>query len=314
MIILLAGSSFAPLYAADDARALPHFIMGGIFETWEELDQAIAEYKQALSHDQESAVLHFRLACVFIKKKEFDNAVKELKLAVDYDPELLESYFLLTLVYSLQNKYDLATAEYENFLTHATKLDPNNIELYKKLGQIYFEQNNLVSAEKVYRTIVGLSPQDTRARLLLGVIYEKQDRIEEAIEEFETVISVDADNHIALNALGYLFAERGINLDRAEIMIKKALEFQPDNAAYLDSLGWVYFRKGLIEEALRKLKQAVGLLDDPVIFNHLGEVYFSKGDLDRAENNWQRSLKLDASQKEIKIRIEELRKIRSKEE
>ena len=311
LILLIAGSDTIA-YGANYSRALSHFIMAGVFETWEELDEAIPEYKQALKLDPHSAILHFRLACVYIKKKDFDNAIKELKLTVDYDPELLESYFLLTLIYSLQNKYDLATGEYEKFLTHATKLDPHNIELYKRLGEIYFEQNNLESAEKVYRTIVDLSPQDMRARLLLGVIYERLDRIEEAIKEFETVISVDADNHIALNALGYLFAEKGINLDRAEVMIKKALEFQPDNGAYLDSLGWVYFRKGLIEEALKKLKRASGLSEDPVIFNHLGEVYFSGGDLDNAEESWRRSLEIDDSQGSIKQKINNLKRLKSR--
>jgi tetratricopeptide (TPR) repeat protein len=151
-----------------------------------------------------------------------------------------------------------------------------------------------------------------RARLLLGVIYERQDRIEEAIEEFEAVIRADADNHIALNALGYLFAEKGINLDRAELMIKKALEFQPDNGAYLDSLGWVYFRKGLIEKALTKLKRASGLLEDPVIFNHLGDVYFSKDDLDNAEENWKKSFEIDSSQRNIKQKIDNLKRLKSR--
>ncbi|MCM8780784.1 MAG: hypothetical protein NC908_02535, partial [Candidatus Omnitrophica bacterium] len=89
----------------------------------------------------------------------------------------------------------------------------------------------------------------------------------------------------------------------AETMIRKALEIEPNNGAYIDSLGWFYFKKGRYEEALRELKKAVSFLDDPVIYEHLGDTYFIMGDKENAKLNWQRSLNLDPQQIKVKEKL-----------
>ncbi len=86
-------------------------------------------------------------------------------------------------------------------------------------------------------------------------------------------------------------------------MIRKALESDPENPAYIDSLGWFYFKKGKFREALNELIRAVSLLEDPVIYEHLGDVYFKINDLDNARFNWQKSLNLDPEQKGIKDKL-----------
>lgn len=304
--LILSRVVFARDYDQKASRAMSHYLMAGVYETQEEFDKAVSEYKRALSLDYTNAIVHLRLGSVYIKMKEFDSAIKELNLAIKYDPDILESYFLLTLIYSMQNKHDLAVKEYEKFLTNATRLDPKNIELYNKLGQIYFEQDNLEAAEKIYRNIIKLSPKNTKARHFLGTIYEKQGRFKEAIEEFKILVDLNADNHLALNALGYLYAVEGINLDQAEVMIKKALEFEPNNAAYIDSLGWIYFKKGMIDLAVRELERAVSISEDPVILEHLGDSYFASGELEKAQTNWNKALELDPSRIDIKKKIEKL--------
>ena len=90
-------------------------------------------------------------------------------------------------------------------------------------------------------------------------------------------------------------------------MIKKALSIQPDNGAYVDSLGWLYFKQGKIQEALKELERAGSLMEDPVIYDHLGDVYFKTGDNANAKLSWQKSLKLDPKQDKIKEKIEQLK-------
>ncbi len=101
-----------------------------------------------------------------------------------------------------------------------------------------------------------------------------------------------------------MFADDGVNLDEAVNLIEKALDFDPDNGAYIDSLGWAYFKKGLIDEALVELEKAVKFVDDDaIIHDHLGDAYFKKGMADEAKEEWKRALELDPEQDSIKEKL-----------
>jgi tetratricopeptide (TPR) repeat protein len=90
---------------------------------------------------------------------------------------------------------------------------------------------------------------------------------------------MNPNNALAANYLGYMWAEKGINLDEAETLILIALQEEPDNGAYLDSYGWVLFQKGRYEEALPPLLRSAELItDDYVVYYHIGEVYLKLGD------------------------------------
>jgi len=106
------------------------------------------------------------------------------------------------------------------------------------------------------------------------------------------VLALNASNASALNYLGYMFADRGVKLEEAHTLIHKALELEPQNGAYLDSMGWVYFRMGNLSEAESYLLRALDrVTHDPAIHDHLGDVYFKAGRLKDAISQWQFSLK-----------------------
>jgi tetratricopeptide (TPR) repeat protein len=90
-------------------------------------------------------------------------------------------------------------------------------------------------------------------------------------------------------------------------MIKKALSFDPDNGAYVDSLGWLYFKKGEFQEALAELSRAAALIDDPVIFDHLGDTYLKLNFPQKAKVSFESSLKLDPKQDSVKIKLEKIK-------
>jgi tetratricopeptide (TPR) repeat protein len=90
-----------------------------------------------------------------------------------------------------------------------------------------------------------------------------------------------------------MYADRGINLDESIELVRRALMVEPENGYYIDSLGWAYFKKGLLEEAMQELKRAVGTVpDDPVIVEHLGDIYFDLKMFREAQEAWERSLLL----------------------
>ena len=108
---------------------------------------------------------------------------------------------------------------------------------------------------------------------------------------FRKVLSTDPRNAMALNYLGYMLADRGVRLDEALNLIKKAVQQEPQNGAYLDSLGWAYFKMGnyeLAEESLHKAMDHIG--NDPTVHDHMGEVYAKTGRLKLAAAQWERAL------------------------
>ncbi len=165
------------------------------------------------------------------------------------------------------------------------------LELLKKYGDNYENQ----AVRQVVRT----------ARMILSNIAVIQDDMPEAERWLEEVLDEFPDDPGALNDLGYLWADQGKHLHRALQMIQKAVAAEPDNAAYLDSLGWVLYRLGRLDEAVRYLERSVELLGeepDGVVLDHLGDVYQALGRRQDAVRMWQQALKaLDPKTEQKKI-------------
>jgi tetratricopeptide (TPR) repeat protein len=110
-----------------------------------------------------------------------------------------------------------------------------------------------------------------------------------------------------LNSLGYVYAEESINLDEAEDLIKRALEIVPDSAAYLDSLGWVYYKKEKFLKAKEYIEKAASMLKDPVILDHLGDIYYKLGQFQEAGEVWKEVLKIEPQNKIVQEKIANLK-------
>jgi tetratricopeptide (TPR) repeat protein len=130
---------------------------------------------------------------------------------------------------------------------------------------------------------------------------------DKAVELLKRSIAIDpAKAAEACNYLGYMWAERNTNLDEAEDYIRQALELDPGNGAYLDSRGWVAFRKGRYEDALRDLLRAAQSLtrDDPVVFEHIGDTYAKLNNVPQALEFWQKAIALDPANKTLAEKVE----------
>ena len=167
-------------------------------------------------------------------------------------------------------------------------------EVNLALAQIYTRLRRWKDAADEIDAADALSTkQDDKIYIyfLRGALDERQKHYDSAEEQFRKILTIDANNSMTLNYLGYMLGDRGVKLDDALAMVQKAVQLDPQNGAYLDSLGWVYFKMGqyaLAEANLRKASERMG--QDPAVHDHLGELFEKTGRLKMAAAQWEQSL------------------------
>jgi Tfp pilus assembly protein PilF len=149
------------------------------------------------------------------------------------------------------------------------------------------------------------------ARSSLSGIYVTLEDYAKGEAELEILLEKDPDDPGVNNDLGYLYADQGKNLEKAEAMIRKAVTEEPNQYAYLDSLGWVLFKRGKVKEAVVPLEKAAALPNggaDATIVDHLGDVYFRLHDYAKAKGAWEKAAKILAEAQPPDKRLAEVRK------
>jgi len=144
-----------------------------------------------------------------------------------------------------------------------------------------------------------------------GAAAEQAGLYDKATDLLRKSIALDPENSAeACNYLGYMWADHNMNLDEAETMIRRALESEPNNTSYLDSLGWVEFRKGQFDRALDNLLRAskTAEREDPVVFEHIGDTYLKLNRTREALEAWQKALALDPKNKNLADKIQTTKK------
>jgi tetratricopeptide (TPR) repeat protein len=132
----------------------------------------------------------------------------------------------------------------------------------------------------------------------LGAAYERNQRYDEAERYFRKCLEMSPNFSEALNYLGYMWAERGVNLGEARDLIEKAVKLEPENAAFLDSMGWVLYKQDKPSEALPYLLKAIEQTEDPdaTLYDHLGDVYATLKQTQKARDAWQKSLSIEPNE------------------
>lgn len=217
----------------------------------------------------------------------------------------------LALALMALGKTDEALQEAENAVANA---DADNV-LPMRRTQIYL-LGEAGQHEKAIETALALlkesktSDEVRDAHYTLSSAYTAAKNYPKAEAHLRQILKDHPDDVGARNDLGYLLADQGKSLDEAETLVREALELdrkekrsgtstdvdaEEDNAAYVDSLGWVYFRQGKLEAARRELERAAAMFgggDDPVVWDHLGDVYHRLGESAKAREAWQKALNL----------------------
>lgn len=160
-------------------------------------------------------------------------------------------------------------------------------------ADVYTRVKDFPAATRVAREASRRFPESSEALFRLGASLERSGATAEAEKAFQQLLAGRPNDSAAQNYLGYMWADRGIRLEEARELLEKAVAREPRNGAYLDSLGWVYFRLGRLEKAQTHLAAAREREpDDPTIEEHLGDLSERQGDITKAIAHWERALTL----------------------
>ncbi|HKD81526.1 MAG TPA: tetratricopeptide repeat protein [Candidatus Angelobacter sp.] len=176
-------------------------------------------------------------------------------------------------------------------------------QLYMRLKRWKDSEDAIAQAEKL-----ATRPEEKEyIRFLQGSIYERQKKYDQAEQAFRQVLQQDPNNSMTLNYLGYMLADRNTHLEEALTLIKKAIDLDPQNYNYIDSLGWVYFKLGNYDQAEENLRRAADKSpNDATIQDHLGELYartnrfkLAAAHWERALDEWNKSVPADVDQQDV---------------
>ena len=314
---LFTGLSFSNFGLFDDAL---HFLemakdiepmeidtyslIAGVYNKKKEYEKAVkvfTDLKETLPTETNTAEYYEMLASVYMEQRNYKKADEALIQAGSIDPKR-ESIYVTRVSLAIRKK-DQAKAE--GILDDAFKhLDRDSEKGMLLEAQILTNLKKYDRAELLYKLLYEKDPENMDYAYNLGLLYYEAERFEEAEKLLRKVVAREPDNAEAYNNLGYMFAEQGKNLDEAEDLIKRALYIRPGTAYMIDSLAWIYFKKGLYEKALTYLLRAENLsLGDAVLFDHIGDTYDKLGNTDKARKYWKQAFDIDPDTKGLKEKL-----------
>ena len=186
-------------------------------------------------------------------------------------------------------------------MTHSPK---DSLQIYHYTGMLLVNNEKYEEAIGYYQKVLAVEDTNTDAMFGLASAYERDRQYERAEMLFSQLLETEPDNAAVLNYLGYMYADLGIKLDKAEQLIKKALEKAPDNGAYLDSYAWVLYKKGKYDEALMYQQKALERGgDDAIYYDHIGDIYQALNRHSDALVSWNKALELDPDNEAIQEKL-----------
>jgi len=267
------------------------------------------EYAQAI--DRLNGILKVRpaelkvrdyLGYIYEESKDTQKAIETYRFNLQLEPTFFEGHLHLGVLYYRLKRF----SEANEHLGRAIALNPKQPESHIVQGLAYLQQEQYDKSAEVFLEGIRHNPKNADLHFNLGTAYDKLNRFDDVVQAMEAAIKLDPHHADALNYLGYSYADRGIRIDQAISLTKQAVALKPENGYYVDSLGWAFFKSGQLTEALVELKRAAALVgDDPVIYEHLGDIYAKQQRLADAREAWLHALELDPTNQKLMERFRE---------
>ncbi|MEQ8492833.1 MAG: tetratricopeptide repeat protein [Gammaproteobacteria bacterium] len=258
-------------------------------------DAAATNFERLVELETREDEAHFYLGQIAEARGERQAAIEHYQ-AIEGGGNFFAAQLRKALVLALMGKVDDAVA----FLDQVTpESDEQRYDLARAKGEILTEHGRHAEALAIYDAALADGAYDTELLYTRAMLAEKMNRIDILERDLRTIIAQEPDNAQALNALGYTLADRTERYAEAHEFIARALEISPDDFYILDSMGWVLYRLGRLDEAIGFLERARELRNDPEVAAHLGEVLWVKGKREAARDVWESALRDTPNDKKL---------------
>ncbi len=304
------------------ARQLSHYYLER-----EDFEKALAQLEILDGFERDNLNIKIQIALILIEQKKYEQAAARLEDVLQQAPESDKVRYYLGAVYEEIGKPDLAILHYKKIpggstyfaeavvhTAHLLKQGGNEdkaldvvekgIKEQEDVPQLYAYYATLLDDQKSYKKAVSMLtgaverfPTNTQLRFFLGTMYDRVGNRKATIEQLGKVLEQDKDHVQALNYLAYTFAETGDNLDEAASLAGRALELQPTDGYILDTVGWIHFKRGEMEQAIKYLEAAYSAKsDEAIIAEHLGDAYLRYQMWQKAQKMYMKAAQLEGDE------------------
>ncbi len=292
-----AGKTLAPLIKTpEDGAAEVLYGLGAAGGRQGDELAAMVYLRLSLYLAPQNALATVTLADIFGRLKQNEQAIDVYESVPESSPLRSNADIQTGLTLDTLGRPDDAIAHLEGIL----KDRPNDLDALTTLGNVQREQKRFADAAATYtKALALLSPTDKAAWPLLyfrGIANERLKKFAEEEADFKQALEIVPDQPLVLNYLGYSWIDRGLHLDEAFKMLRRAVALRPEDGYIVDSLGWAHYKLGEYDDAVKELERAVTLKpSDPTINDHLGDAYWRTGRKLEATFQWNhaRDLKPD---------------------
>lgn len=303
----------------DDPKVL--HLIAELHLSQKDLKKAVKVLGRLAEQTPEDSALKTRMALLYYELQDLESAIKILEEIREVHPGAVKINYYLGLLYLEQGEKEKALMGLSQVPAHsdlffdavarqvvilkdseridqavevvrdALRHQPNHADFYDLLASLHLLQENSEKALSVLKRAHHRLGNHDRILFSLGVVSEKMGDWEQSIDYMKKVITLDPKNALALNFVGYTYAEHGQHLDEAQDLVEKALHLKPDDGYIVDSLGWVFYQKEDYPRSLELLGKANRLApNEPTILEHLGEVYLKLHNKRQARRYFEKSL------------------------
>ena len=292
-------------------------------------EEARLQFRMLATEAPENSDIVFALGLLNLQANRIDEAAKNFTRLLKLDARVDEARFYLGQIAEAQKDPEAALLHYrrvqggsnyfgaqmrialvkaikgdtDESIAFLDKLHPEDEEqrfnVARAKGEILTDKNRFDEAMKVYDTALATGKYHSDLLYTRAMLAERMGKIDVLEQDLRTIIAKEPDNSQALNALGYTLADSTKRYDEALALISRALQISPQDFYILDSMGWVLYRLGRLDESVSYLEKARELRNDPEVAAHLGEVLWVKGERAAAEKTWEAALRDTPNDKKL---------------
>ncbi len=264
-------------------------------------------FKVLVAQHPHEPKVHELYSMYFSTIKDFKHAIEELGYEVDLDPTNAEAWQRLMVVNILSDNYPGAVKAAQKALEY----NPENLDLYRYIAPSYYQMKEYDKALDTYDKALSLVDSTQKADLYSDLLCGKGDVYVElgdsakGFEYYEHALALSPGNTSVMNNYAYFLSLSGKELDKAESMAAKAVYANPNNATFIDTYAWVFFKKKNYDMALLYIKSAMDNSDEPSadILEHYGDILFMTGDTEGALDQWEKALKLSPNNELLQRKV-----------